>query len=76
VIPDELREVAMSAVATAHFYIAADGSTTVKLVKPTQNPRLNRLLMDTLKLWKFSPAMKEGKSIATEEEMVVRVQVK
>jgi len=76
VIPDELREEAMSTVATAHFYIAADGSTTVKLAKPTQNPRLNRLLIDALKQWKFSPAMKQGKSIPSEEEIVVRVQVK
>ena len=47
VIPDDLRQDAMSEVATARFHIAVDGSVTVELVKPTQNPRLNRLLGDT-----------------------------
>jgi protein TonB len=53
-----------------------DGSVTVELIKPTQNPRLNRLLLDTLKNWKFFPAMKEGKPVASIENIVIRVQVK
>ena len=76
VIPDELREDAMNEAATARFHIAEDGSVTVDLIKPTQNPRLNRLLLDSLKHWKFNPAMKEGKPVASVEIIVVRVQVK
>ena len=57
VIPDDLRQEAMTEVATARFHIAVDGSVTVELVKPTQNPRLNRLLLETLKVWKFTPAI-------------------
>jgi periplasmic protein TonB len=75
-IPDELREEAMNEAATARFQIAADGSATVELVKPTQNPRLNRLLLNTLKNWKFIPAIKEGKPVASVEVMVIRMQVK
>jgi protein TonB len=70
-----LREEALNAAATARFHIAVDGSTTVELVKPTQNPRLNRLLLDTLKHWKFFPAMKDGKPVPSEEVLVIRVLV-
>jgi periplasmic protein TonB len=76
VIPDDLRQDAMNEVAKARFHIAADGSVTVELVKPTQNPRLNRLLLETLKVWKFTPAIIDGKPVASEEVIVVRVQVK
>ncbi|HTN94297.1 MAG TPA: hypothetical protein VMJ33_06945 [Gallionella sp.] len=74
-IPDELREEAMNETATARFKIAVDGSVTVDLVKPTQNPRLNRLLLDTLKNWKFMPAIKEGKVVPSAEVMVIRMRV-
>jgi protein TonB len=76
VIPDDLRQDAMNEVATARFHIAADGSVTVELAKPTQNPRLNRLLLETLKVWKFTPAIVDGKPVASVEVIVVRVQVK
>ncbi len=76
VIPDEFRQDAMNEAATARFHIAADGSATAELIKPTQNPRLNRLLLDTLKNWKFFPAMKAGKPVASVEDMVIRVKVK
>jgi protein TonB len=53
-----------------------DGSVTVELVKPTQNPRLNRLLLETLKAWKFISAIIDGKPVPSVEVIVVRVQVK
>lgn len=74
-IPDELREEAMNEAATARFTIAVDGSATVELVKPTQNPRLNRLLLDTLKKWKFMPAIKQGQPVPSVEVMIIRLHV-
>src|ERR1039457_2582819 len=76
VIPDDLRQEAMNEVATARFHIAVDGSVTVELVKPTQNPRLNRLLLESLKAWKFIPAISDGRPVASVEVIAVRVQVK
>ena len=75
VIPDELREEAMNEAATARFQIAVDGTTTVALVKPTQNPRLNRLLLETLKTWRFMPAIKDGNPVPSVEVMVIRLNV-
>lgn len=75
-IPDDLRDDALEAEALARFHVAADGSARVELARPTQNPRLNRLLLDTLATWRFFPALEAGKPIASVEEIVIRLQVR
>lgn len=74
-IPDDLREGAFNSAALARFHVAADGSVKVELAKPTPNPRLNRILLDTLKKWRFMPAIKNGKPVASTEEIVIKVEV-
>ncbi len=74
-IPDDLRQEALSTAATARFHVATDGTVTVELVKPTPNPRLNRLLLDTLKNWRFFPAMKDGKPVESTQEISIKVDV-
>jgi protein TonB len=75
-IPDELRQDALSTSAVARFHVAPDGTTTAELVKPTPNPKLNRLLLNTLKNWRFFPAMKDGKPVESTQEIVIKIQVK
>ncbi len=75
-IPEDLREGAFISAALARFHIAVDGSAEVELVTPTQDPRLNRILLDTLKKWRFFPAIKGGQPVATTEEILVKVQVR
>ena len=75
-ISDDLRDEAFSAAALARFDVAVDGSVTVVLVKPTQNPRLNRLLLESLKSWRFFPEMKDGKPVPSCQEIVVHFEVK
>lgn len=75
-IPDELREEALHAVALARFHVAADGSVTVELVRPTSNPFLNRLLLETLKTWRFFPAMEGSRPVASIQEVKVHFDVK
>lgn len=75
-IPDELRQDALSASATARFHVATDGTATVELVKPTPNPRLNRLLLNTLKNWRFFPAMKDNKPVVSTEDIIIKIEVK
>ena len=75
-IPDELREDAFNAVAVARFQIAADGSATFGLIGPTPNARLNRLLLDKLKEWRFFPAMREGKAVASTQDVRINLEVK
>jgi len=75
-IPDDLRAEAFNFAALARFHIAVDGSVKVELVKPTPNPRLNRILLDSLKKWRFIPAIKNGKPVDSTEDIVVKIEVK
>ena len=72
-IPDDLRENVFETVALAHFHVSFDGVATVTLTQPTSNPRLNLLLLDTLKQWRFFPAIRNG--IATDSEFDVRIPI-
>jgi len=75
-IPDDLREGAFTVTALARFHIAVDGSVRVELAKATPNPRLNGILLESLKKWRFIPAIKDGKPVASTEEIVVKIEVK
>ncbi|HTP60859.1 MAG TPA: energy transducer TonB [Burkholderiales bacterium] len=75
-IPDELRDEAFNAVAVARFQIGADGSATVQLAKPTPNPRLNRLLLEKLRQWRFAPAIRDGQPVASVQEIRIGLEVK
>jgi periplasmic protein TonB len=74
-LPDDLREDALQAVAMARFSIHADGSVEVELISPTHVPRLNQLLLDALKKWRFFPAMKNGQPIASSQDIRVHFNV-
>ncbi len=75
-IPEDLREEAFNSAALARFHIAVDGNVEVELVRPTQNPRLNRILLDTLKKWKFFPAIKNGNPVASTVDILVKIEVR
>lgn len=75
VLPEDLREYAYQAVALARFTIHPDGSVDVTLVRPTQNPRLNQLLLETLRNWHFFPAMKEGHPVESEQDIRVHFNI-
>lgn len=75
-IPDELREEVTDIVAFVRFHVAADGATTVELIRPTNNPLVNRLLLKTLSTWRFFPAMEDGKPVAAVQDLRVYLEVK
>ena len=74
-LPDELREDAYQMVAVARFDIHADGTIEVELSKPTQNPRLNALLIETLRKWRFFPAMQGGHPVESHQDVRVHFNV-
>jgi protein TonB len=74
-LPDDLREYALQAVAMARFSIHTDGSVEVELIKPTHEPRLNQLLLDALKKWRFFPAMKNGQPVESSQDIRVHFNV-
>ncbi len=75
-IPDDLREDVMETEAIAHFTVSFDGTIEVTLQKPTSNPRLNQVLLDTLKQWKFFPAVKNGVALASSFDVRIPISVK
>lgn len=72
-IPDDLRDAAINMSVTARFHIAVDGSASVELVQPTPNPRLNRLVLETLQQWRFFPAVSDGHAIASTQEIRIKI---
>ncbi len=74
-LPDDLRDQAYQTVATARFAIHVDGSVDVELIKPTANPRLNQILLETLRKWRFFPAMQAGHPIESRQDIRVHFNV-
>lgn len=75
VLPEDLREEAYRFVATARFDVHADGTFDIVLVKPTPNPRLNQILMATLREWRFVPATEAGHPVESHQEVRVHFNV-
>jgi protein TonB len=74
-LPDDLREQAYQTVATARFTIHADGSVDVELIRATPNPRLNQLLLETLRRWRFFPALRDGRPVESTQDIRVHFNV-
>jgi protein TonB len=74
-LPDDLREDAYQAMAIARFNVHADGTVDVELSKPTSNPRLNALLLDALRKWRFFPAMQDGRAIESHQDVRVHFNI-
>jgi len=75
-IPESLRHRTVELVAVARFRVAAGGSAEVELTEPTSDPDLNRALLETLKRWRFFPAMQAGKPVASTIEIRIPISVK
>lgn len=74
-LPDDLRAQAYRTVATARFTIHADGSVDVELIQATPSPRLNQLLLDTLRRWRFFPALRDGRPVESTQDIRVHFNV-
>lgn len=74
-VPDDLREQAYQTVAIARFVIHTDGSVIVELIKPTQYPRLNQILVETLRSWRFFPAIQDGHPVESQQDIRVHFNV-
>jgi len=75
-IPEGLRRRNVELVAVARFRVAANGSALVELIEPTTDPELNRALLETLKRWRFFPAMQDGKPVASNLDIRIPISVK
>lgn len=75
VVPEDLRDQTMHIVVTARIHIGTDGNVTVELVNPAPDPRVNRLVLNTLKTWRFFPAIQAGKPVESVQDVKVAIDV-
>jgi len=75
-IPEVLRHHALDLTARARFRVAASGAAEVELVEPTPDPTLNAALLETLKKWRFFPAMENGKAVASTIDIRIPISVR
>jgi periplasmic protein TonB len=75
-IPDDLRRADLDLMAIARFRVASNGTATVELIQPTSNLELNRALLETLKRWRFFPAIQDGKAVASTIDIRIPISVK
>ena len=75
-IPEALRHHALDLTALARFRVAASGAAEVELVEPTPDPTLNAALLETLKRWRFFPAMENGKAVASTIDIRIPITVR
>ena len=75
-IPDALRHRSIEIIAVARFKVAANGSAQVELTGPTADSDLNRALLESLRRWRFFPAMQDGKPVASTVEIRIPISVR
>ena len=75
-IPEALRHHTIEAVAVARFRVAANGSAEVELIEPTNDPDLNRVLLASLKRWRFFPGLQDGKPVASVVDIRIPISVR
>lgn len=75
-IPEALRRHALDLTALARFRVAATGAAEVELVEPTPDPTLNAALLETLKKWRFFPAIENGKAVASTIDIRIPITVR
>jgi protein TonB len=75
VLPEDLRDQSMHLVVRARIHIAADGGLQIELLKPAPDPRINQLVLNTLKTWRFFPALQAGKPVASVQDVNVAFDV-
>jgi len=75
-IPDSLRQHRLDAVAIVVFHVAPDGSATAELRQATDDPRLNQVLLEGFRRWRFFPALDHDRPIASTIELRVPIAVR
>ncbi len=73
VLPDDVNFDDIHSNFFALFTIRADGSTDVKMVSSTGDSRVDQIVLDTARQWKFRPATLGGKPVLSYERLEVEV---
>jgi TonB family protein len=74
-IPEDFKDEAFKSSVTARFSISADGKFTVKLLDSCGNADIDKLVLSTLKRWKFQPATVDDKPVASSRKLKIELEV-
>lgn len=74
-IPSEYNDEAFTTTCTARFSIDAKGEFTVKLLDTTGNEDIDKLILKTLKKWKFKPATVDDKPVASNRKLKIELEI-
>jgi periplasmic protein TonB len=75
-IPDDMRDEVMQVIAVARFQVSHDGTAKVTLLNPTEYSELNDIILDTLRRWRFKPALNNGVAIDSVADVRLLISVK
>ena len=75
-IPESLRRQSIDIVAVARFHVAANGGAQVELDSHEPDPEFNRALLESLRRWRFFPAMQDGKPVASTVDIRIPILVR
>ncbi len=74
-IPDDFKDEAFKSSVMARFSIAADGKFVVKLLESSGNEDIDKLVLATLKKWKFQPAMLDEKPVPSNRKLKIELEI-
>jgi protein TonB len=74
-IPAELHEQCFKSCCIARFMIKDDGKYSVKLISSSGSEQVDDIAIDTLRRWKFKPALLDGKPVDSSRKIRVEFQV-
>jgi len=70
-----MRDEVMEAVAIARFKVMHDGQVFVSLSKATEFERLNSIIVQKLREWRFAPAVSNGVPVDSDAEVRLLITV-
>lgn len=74
-IPGEFQSEAFKSAVTARFQIGADARVAVQLLDSSGNEEIDRLVLNTLKKWKFQPATVDDEPVPSSRRLRVELEV-
>ncbi len=74
-IPSEYNDEAFKSTCTARFNIDAKGAFTVKLLESSGNEEIDKLVLKTLKKWKFKPATLDDEPVVSSRKLKIELEI-
>lgn len=74
-IPSEMKSEAFKTTCTCRFHIEPTGKFEVKLLEGTHNEEIDRIVVATLKKWKFKPASVDGNPVASTRKLKIELEI-